>query len=147
MTHQHLNEEDVQLFAMREPGVSDALWFDCPACRERVECYRLLYASIARMDTESAGFDLEAAVLAGLPERRYSEMPAPGPVIAAPILIGSIAFLAVLVVMVILLRNYLTVLQNWMTGLILVTVPGIAIWLMVDAIQEHRRKLRSIGLS
>lgn len=147
MIHQHLNEEDVQSFAMREPGASDAHWLDCSSCRERVEAYREVYRSIAAMDPEAAGFDLAAVVMAQLPERGLSKQSAGRPMVAMPIWIGSVAFLAVLVGISATLRGYFSVLGNAVTWLVLVTVPGIALWLLIDAIQDHRRKLRSIGLS
>jgi hypothetical protein len=147
MTHLHLNEEDVQLVAMDKPVVADPTWRDCPDCRERVEAYRIVFSSLSGLEPEKPGFDLEAAVMSSLPERVLPKPMAPQPMFSAPIWIGSAAFLGVLGVVAIVLRSYLGLLTNWVTGLVLVTVPGIAIWLLIDTVQDHHRKLRSIGLS
>lgn len=146
MTHHHLNEEDVQLVAMEPEGLSDRSWAECSTCRERVEAYRQLFGSLAGLEPESPAFDLEAVVMANLPAPVLSK-PARRQRSGMPVLVGSLVFLAVFISVLYVLWGYLSGMGNWFTGIAIVTIPGIAAWLMIDNIQDHRRKLRSIGLS
>ena len=147
MTHGHLNEEDVQSVAIEGRALTDASWRDCPECRERVEAYRLLFSSITTLDPERPAFDLETAVMARLPEREKPVQVRPRPMSATPIWIGSLVFFAMVGIALVAMKGYLTGLATGVTGLVLVTVPGIAIWVLIDIVLDHRRKLRSIGLS
>jgi hypothetical protein len=147
MTHQHLDEEALQAIALGTGDDPDPAWRDCPQCADRVADYRQVFMGLSGLEPESAGFDLEAAVMAKLPvpvkavpivnQRMYS----------LPIWVGSLVFFLVAGISMASLRGYFAGVGTWVYAIALVTVPGIALWIAFDIIHDHRKKLRSLGLN
>jgi hypothetical protein len=146
MSHRHLNEEDVHSIALHSIVLADRSWQDCPDCVARVQECRDLFLAISTMKAESPSFDLERVVMASLPEPVKPVHAVPQPMNAMPIWVGSLVFFLVVGMAWASFRGYFSGIGTWISALALVTVPGIAIWVMFDTIQDHRRKVRSLGL-
>lgn len=70
MSTQHLTEEEIQQYAMDNPGSNNKAAehiHSCGQCREKAETYRLLFDGIQQQRQPAFDFDLTELVMAQLP--------------------------------------------------------------------------------
>ena len=133
----HLTEEQLQQFLVEADTkqlAGNTHLQHCPACKQKLEAYRLLFTSLAQQPAPAFDFDLATSVMASLQTEKSSNW-------ETRFIYWLVAVTALLLTIpVYIFRKYfLTVVNGVVNMTLLIGVTGLVIVLVFQALELYRK--------
>lgn len=143
MTTKHLNEEEIQQFALGVLGEPFAIGHieQCAHCQQQVELYRVIFSEVKIAGKPAFNFDLATSVL--------EQLPAPVTIPERfPVLLAVISSAVFLIGLCAVYWDYLVDLFSGSRALIKFSIAAVVLsvllWQAIDLIKQYQKKMQAL---
>ena len=146
MINKHPEDQEIQLFVTEQSACSTATrehMQECRSCRLRAEEYRVLILGIKDQEKHVFDFDLAELVVAQLPPARVLRFGVNWWVILL-VLLSVYPFVKAVTMSGNTIIGLAAGLTPVATGLFVITVAGLLLYLLMDMNREYRSKMKAL---
>ena len=147
MNKEHINDFDIQRFALREENFERAAAEhikSCEYCSRKAEQYKLLFESIRRQEKPEFNFDLAGAVIEKLPQKKSAQS-FEKLLAYFFIIIAAVSISAFLYFYGKGLRDLFEKMEPLLIAIIIVSFVILGLFLAVDTYRKYKERMKTLN--